>query len=155
MRKAVFIYSGELERYRYPPEHPFNTIRAKKTREIVNSMGLLSGEGKSEAPPEAAERIVLKKFHSARYLHTLKAASEGKFNAEAFGMGIGTLDCPVFEGLYEYAVLATGGTVVAAKLIISGDANVAFNPSGGFITQGQNVHQGFAISMMRPLPASF
>lgn len=132
MRKAAFIYSKELEKYPYPPEHPFNTVRAKRVREIVNSMGLLSGAGRREAAPEPAERVVLKKFHSARYLHVLKEASEGKFNAEALGMGIGTPDCPVFKGLYEGAVLAAGGTLVGAKLILSGEADTAFNPSGGF-----------------------
>jgi acetoin utilization protein AcuC len=131
-KKAVFIYSEELEKYRYPPEHPFNTIRAKRVREIINSMGLLSGAGRREAAPEPVERVILKKFHSARYLHVLKEASEGKFHAEALGMGIGTSDCPVFEGLYEGAVLAAGGTLVGARLILSGEADVAFNPSGGF-----------------------
>jgi acetoin utilization protein AcuC len=131
-REAVFVYSRELERYQYPPEHPFNTIRAKRVREVVNSMGLLSEASRREVAPEPAERVVLKKFHSARYLHVLKEASEGKFNAEALGMGIGTSDCPVFKGLYEGAVLATGGTLVGAKLILSGEADVAFNPSGGF-----------------------
>jgi acetoin utilization protein AcuC len=130
-KKAVFIYSEELEKYRYPPEHPFNIIRAKRVREIINSMGLLSAPQK-EVAPEPVERVVLKKFHSARYLHILKEASEGKFHAEALGMGIGTPDCPVFKGLYEGAVLAAGGTLVGAKLILSGEADVAFNPSGGF-----------------------
>lgn len=131
-REAVFVYSQELEKYPYPSEHPFNTIRAKKVRDIVNSMGLLSGAGIREAAPEPAERIVLKKFHSARYLHVLKEASKGKFNSEALGMGIGTPDCPVFKGLYKGAVLATGGTLMGAKLILSGEASAAFNPSGGF-----------------------
>jgi acetoin utilization protein AcuC len=34
--------------------------------------------------------------------------------------------------MYDYAVLAAGGTLTAAKLILSGDTDVAFNPSGGF-----------------------
>lgn len=87
-RKAVFIYSPELEKYSYPPEHPFNTIRPKKTREIVSSMGLLSGGGRSEAAPVPVDRIVLKKFHSARYLHALKKASPRRWDAEAFDMGL-------------------------------------------------------------------
>ena len=95
-------------------------------------MGLLSGDGRSEVAPVPAERVVLKKFHTARYLHALKTASEGRWDAEALGMGLGTSDCPVFEGLYDYAVLATGGTLVAAELILSGETDVAFNPSGGF-----------------------
>ena len=132
VKKAAFIYSAELEKYRYPPEHPFNTIRAKKTREIVKSLGLLTGNGRSEVPPVPAERLVLKKFHSARYLHALKTAAKGRWDTEALNMGIGTGDCPVFEGLYEYTLLATGATLVAAKLLLSGEAEVAFNPSGGF-----------------------
>jgi acetoin utilization protein AcuC len=143
MRKAVFIYSPELEKYRYPPEHPFNTVRAQKTREIVNSMGLLSGDGRSEIPPEPAERIVLKKFHTARYLHALKNAAEGQWSSDALNMGIGTSDCPVFEGLYDYAVLAAGGTLTAAKLILSGSAEVAFNPSGGYHHAGPERASGF------------
>jgi acetoin utilization protein AcuC len=58
-------------------------------------------------------------------------------------MGIGTSDCPVFEGLYEYAVLATGATLTAAELILSGSAEVGFNPSGGFHHAGPERASGF------------
>jgi acetoin utilization protein AcuC len=143
MRRAVFIYSPQLEKHSYPPEHPFNTIRAKKVREILNSMGLLSGDGKNEVAPEPAERTVLKKFHSARYLHALKVAAEGHWDADALRMGIGTSDCPVFEGLYDYSVLAAGGTLTAARQILSGSADVAFNPSGGFHHAGPERASGF------------
>jgi acetoin utilization protein AcuC len=132
MSKAAFIYSKELEKYRYPPEHPFNTIRAQKVREIVNSLGLLSGDGRKEVPPKAAARVEMKKFHSARYLHALKTASSKHWDSEALSMGIGTSDCPIFKGMYEYSVLAAGGTLVGAKLILSNEADAVFNPSGGF-----------------------
>jgi acetoin utilization protein AcuC len=95
-------------------------------------MGLLSGDGRSEVPPKPAERIILKKFHSARYLHALQNASKGKWDSSAFDMGLGTADCPVFNGLYQYAVLASGATITGAELILAGSADVAFNPSGGF-----------------------
>jgi len=143
MRKSAFIYSSELEKYHYPPEHPFNVDRAKRVRQILNSMGLLSGDGRCEVPPEPADRITLKKFHSARYLHALKTASKGKWDAEALDMGIGTGDCPVFDGLYEYAVLACGATITGAKLILSGSADIAFNPSGGFHHAGPEKASGF------------
>ncbi len=142
-RKAAFIYSPELQKHSYPPEHPFNTVRAQRVRETVNSMGLLSGSGVSEVPPAPAERIVLKKFHTARYLHALRAVSRGRWDVEALEMGIGTSDCPAFRGLYEYSVLAAGGTLVASKLILSGDAQIAFNPSGGFHHAGPERASGF------------
>lgn len=143
MRKAVFIYSREIEKHPYPPDHPFNISRAKKTREIVNSLGILSGDGRNEMPPAPADRIVLKKFHSARYLHALQTASKARWDAEALDMGLGTGDCPVFRGLYEYATLASGATLTGAKLILSGDAEVAFNPSGGFHHAGPERASGF------------
>jgi acetoin utilization protein AcuC len=142
-RNSVFVYSSELEKYPYPPEHPFNVSRAKKVREIVSSMGLLSGNGISEVAPVAAERVVLKKFHTARYLHALKKAAAGHLDAEALKMGIGSPDCPVFKGLYDYAVLATGGTLTAAKMILSGETELAFNPSGGYHHAEPELAAGF------------
>ncbi len=143
MKRAVFIYSSELEKYHYPPEHPFNTIRSKKLRAVLNSMGMLSGPGRSEAAPVTAQRMVLKKFHSARYLHALQTAAIGQWGVEALGMGIGTSDCPIFEGLYEYASLATGATLVGAELILSDKTDIAFNPSGGYHHAGPEKAAGF------------
>ncbi len=142
-KKAAFIYSAELEKFGYPSDCPFNTDRAGQVRKILNSMDLLSGDNRSEAAPVPAERVMLKKFHSARYLHALKTAAKGRWDTEALNMGIGTLDCPVFAGMYDYGVLATGGTLTATKLILSGSADVAFNPSGGFHHAGPEQASGF------------
>jgi acetoin utilization protein AcuC len=140
---AVFIYTSEFEKYLYPPEHPFNTVRAKKVRDIVSSMGLLTGSSGREVAPKPAERMVLKKFHTARYLHALKTSAAGHWTPEALQMGIGSQDCPIFKGLYEYAVLATGGTLTAAKMIVEGETNLAFNPSGGYHHAGPELAAGF------------
>jgi len=143
MRKAAFIHSAQLEKYHYPPDCPFNIARAGKTRKILDSMGLLAGEGRSEIEPQPADRIVLKKFHSARYLHTLQAAAKGRFDAEAFDMGIGTSDCPIFKDMYDYSVWACGATLTGAKLILAGECDIAFNPSGGLHHAGPERASGF------------
>ncbi len=143
MSKAVFIYSSELEKYQYPPEHPFNTIRAKRVLEILESTGLLTGADRSVVAPKPAERVVLKKFHTARYLHALKTAAKGNWDTEALSMGIGSQDCPIFKGLYEYAALATGATIFGADMLLSGKADVAFNPSGGYHHAGPEKAAGF------------
>lgn len=132
MRRAVFIHSEEIEKYHYPEDCPFKAERAGRTRRILYTMGLLSGEAIREVAPSPAPRLVLKEFHSARYLHALKSAQNGKWELDALHMGIGMPDSPIFRGMYDYAVLATGGTLVGAEMILSGEADVAFNPSGGF-----------------------
>jgi len=131
-KKAAFIHSAELENFSYPEHCPFDTDRAGRVRKVLKSMGLLSGQGRSEVAPVAARREVLRKFHSTGYLHALRDAARGRWKVEMLGMGIGTVDCPVFAGMHDYPVLATGGTLTAAELILSGSAAVAFNPSGGF-----------------------
>ncbi len=128
---AAFLHSNDLDRYPYPEYAPFKTNRAAKTLEILNSMGLLSGKGISEIAPEKADRMYLKKFHTANYLHTLREAESGKFNHEALYMGIGTPDCPIFDGMYDYSAWACGASSTGVKVILSGDVDVAFNPSGG------------------------
>jgi len=140
---SVFIYSSEFEKHLYPPEHPFNTVRAKRVRDIVSSMGLLTGSGGREVAPKPAERMVLKKFHTARYLHALKTSAAGHWSPEALEMGIGSPDCPIFKGLYDYAVLAAGGTMAGVKMILKGQTDLVFNPSGGYHHAGPELAAGF------------
>ena len=142
-RRAAFIHSEQMERYSYPAESPFIISRAGKTREILDTLGLLTGEGRRQVAPVRPDNAVLEKFHSARYLHTLKSASEGKFDTEAVSMGIGTPDCPVFRDMYDYSVMAFGGTLKGVDLILCGEADVVFNPSGGLHHAGPERASGF------------
>jgi acetoin utilization protein AcuC len=64
-------------------------------------------------------------------------------DTEALKMGIGSSDCPIFKGLYDYAVLAAGGTLTAAKMILAGQADIGFNPSGGYHHAGPELAAGF------------
>jgi acetoin utilization protein AcuC len=129
---ALFVYTPELEQGGYPEACPFNTHRAGRTRAILHRMGLLSGHARRETPPVALEEDELLGFHAAEYLAALKAGQEGRFSPGAVEMGLGTPDCPIFDGMYDYVRLAAGGTVAGARALLRGDASVVFNPSGGF-----------------------
>ncbi len=130
--KQVFIHSPELEKLSYPPDCPFVTQRAGKTHDLLISLGLLGGSGIKKIAPKPATRSELEVFHSRRYLDELQLAAEGKLTKEGSDMGFGTPDCPVFSDMYNYASLGCGATLTGAELILSGQADIAFNPSGGF-----------------------
>lgn len=130
--KPVFIHSPEFDKLSYPPDCPFNTQRAGKTHNLLVSLGLLGGSDTKEIAPKPATRSELEVFHSTRYLDELQLAAEGKLTKEGSNMGLGTADCPVFSDMYKYASLACGATLTGAELILSGEADIAFNPSGGF-----------------------
>jgi len=141
--RVVFIHSPELEEFGYPAEIPLVTKRAGLTRERVSSMGLLSGPDRSEQAPVSATREELEKFHTPRYLDALKRAAEGGFVGEDMYMGLGTPDCPVFEDVYRYPVLACGATLTGARLLLSDEADAVFNPSGGYHHAGPERAAGF------------
>jgi acetoin utilization protein AcuC len=131
-RKTIFLHSAELEQFQYPPECPFNTRRAAMTRRKIASLGLLDGPDRGEVPPVPATRAELERFHEPAYLDALRKAGEGDLDPTGFARGLGTPDCPVFRGMYEYAALAAGATITGARAILSGEAHAAFNPSGGY-----------------------
>ncbi len=130
---ARFIHCPELDNYAYPPDCPFSARRAGLARQTAASMGLLSSKTASEVAPGApASRQLMEKFHHPRYLDILQAAQAGHLDTSGLEAGLGTPDCPVFTGMYDYAALACGATLTAAELLISGEANATFNPSGGY-----------------------
>ena len=141
--EAAFIHSAEIEKYGYPPDCPFNTTRAAKTRQALESMGLLTGQGRRQVPPVAATRDELLKFHTSRYVDALASAATQPLSIELLRMGLGTPDCPIFTGMYDCATLAAGGSLVAARLILEGRADVAFNPSGGYHHARAEAASGF------------
>lgn len=78
-----------------------------------------------------ADRATLQRFHtvdyldafekSARDMHALPAVRE-RYN-------IGTMECPLFDGLWERACASVGGSILAADLALKG--YLPFHPGGG------------------------
>ena len=85
-----------------------------------------------EQVPVPATREELEWFHTADYLDTIRSAEQGVVSVKSVAAGLGTPDCPVFKGMYDFVALACGATITGARLLAAGDACVAFNPSGGF-----------------------
>jgi acetoin utilization protein AcuC len=129
----IFVYSPELEQGGYPEHCPFNTKRAGKTLETLRANGLMNGSDRAVVPAEPLSQPTLEQFHTPEYLQALRQASSGELNPRVgLDWGLGTPDTPLFKGMYDYIILAAGGTVTAARLLLEGKARVAFNPSGGF-----------------------
>jgi acetoin utilization protein AcuC len=141
--KKIFVHSQELERLPYPPQCPFNTSRAGLVKKTLDSMGLLNGPDREQVEPKATDRKGLGRYHTPGFLDALEKVSQGHYEPEFLDMGLGTGDCPVFKGVFDHAVWATGATLTAAEHIISGKAQIAFNPSGGLHHGRKDYASGF------------
>ena len=130
--KLAFLHTPEVERLSYPADCPFKTQRAGLTRQRLLSFGLLGGGRHTEVAPRMATVAELGRFHSARYVDELRRAAAGELTLDGLHMGLGGPDTPVFSDLFEYGSWACGAALTAADLLLSGEADIAFNLLGGF-----------------------
>jgi acetoin utilization protein AcuC len=142
-RRLAFVHSTDIEAFTYPPDCPFRPERAGRVRERLAALGLLDGLDRREVAPRPATRAELEKFHTTRYIDELQRAAAGDLTVAGFNMGLGGSDTPVFRDAYEYARWACGATLTGAQLILSGDADIVFNPTGGFHHAGPEKAAGF------------
>jgi acetoin utilization deacetylase AcuC-like enzyme len=140
-QKAIFLHCDELEQFSYPEACPFDLSRAGRTATSARSMGLL--EDSSVVKPDRLSRSEMEAYHEPAYLDVLELASKGILEEAGLNRGLGTPDCPAFDGLLEYASLAAGASVTGMRLLLDGKADICFNPSGGYHHAGKGFAAGF------------
>jgi acetoin utilization protein AcuC len=141
--KTAFIYSPRFADYGYGEEHPLQPERARETVELCHKFGLLDKPWINVFEPQPAPRKKLALFHDWDYLAALEEANDGVFKERMIEFGLGTVDCPIFPGVYDYSLLVTGGTMLAAKLVEGGRYDLAFNIAGGFHHAQRRNAEGF------------
>jgi len=141
--QSAFIYSAQFAEYKLSENHPYDPVRGRRAYELCNRYGLLAHPGMEVVTPEPASLEDFALVHSAPYLELLKRASGGEFILTMLEYGIGTEDCPVFPGLWEFLSISAGATIKAAELVMEKDYGFAFNPLGGFHHAGRSMAEGF------------
>jgi len=143
-RRLAFVYSPKVETLTYPATCPFKTQRAGQTRQRLVSFGLLGGDpSQVEVAARKATLAELERIHSPGYLSLLQQAAQGHPTVEMLQAGIGRDDTPIFADMFEYASWACGAGLVAADLLLQGEADIAFNLLGGFHHAHANRAGGF------------
>jgi len=133
------VYSDAFQQYDFGPTHPMKPTRLKLTFELMRASGLLSAKNVKVADPRPASRDELSLFHDDAYLAFVKDASEA---------GTGFLDMgdtPAFKGCYESSALATGSSLRAVDMVMSGEVTYAMNISGGLHHAHRGRASGFCI----------
>ncbi len=129
--KTALIYTDDYTRYDYGPGHPLRMERLKLTYDLMEAYGLTRLPGAQVRPPEKPGEECILKTHSREYMEVLQAASVGVPVPGAYRFGLGPGDNPIFPGMYDAAVLAVGGSLLAARLVASGEVERAFSFAGG------------------------
>lgn len=131
-RKApapVFISSEVFRNVGYRPNHPLAIPRVSTVIDLCRILGWFPDGAYVESPRASVEDIA--RFHDRGYIEAVRQAGlTGRVDAatrERYRLG--TNENPVFQGMFERAATACGGSIEAARRVLAG--GIAYNPAGG------------------------
>jgi acetoin utilization protein AcuC len=126
---AVFISSQVYRNDAFGAHHPLSIPRVAGVMDLCNMLGWLDEDRYLDSPRASEDQLI--RFHNEDYVHALKQAEEkGSVTREVRDQyHIGTMENPIFPGLFERATTAVGGSILAAERALQGET--AFHPSGG------------------------
>jgi acetoin utilization protein AcuC len=131
MQRALFIGSEIYRGSRYGTRHPLSIERVPAAIDLARALGLLPSALYRTSP--RARAAALTAFHTPAYVAALEAAErEGAVSPEIRERhGLGTLSNPVFPEMFRRPATAVGGGLLAAELVMSGQARAVHNLGGG------------------------
>jgi acetoin utilization protein AcuC len=126
---ALFVGSEVFRKEAFGAHHPLSIPRQGGVLDLCGILGWLDADNSRTCHAASAEQ--LRRFHDAAYVAALREADlAGAVDvAVRERYRIGTMENPLFPGLFERAATAVGGSVLAAELALQG--HVAFHPAGG------------------------
>ncbi|PWA15262.1 hypothetical protein CCH79_00008564, partial [Gambusia affinis] len=135
--------AGDVGNYYYGQGHPMKPHRIRMTHNLLLNYGLYR---KMEIyRPHKASAEEMTKYHSDDYIKFLRSIrpdnmSEYSKQMQRFNVGE---DCPVFDGLFEFCQLSTGGSVAGAVKLNKQQTDIAINWAGGLHHAKKSEASGF------------
>jgi acetoin utilization protein AcuC len=128
-QRALFVGSDVYRQPAFGRHHPLSIIRVAGVVDVCEMLGWFGPGQFIDSPQASVEQ--LRAFHRDDYIEALRAADErgsvGKAVRDRYR--IGTMENPLFPGVFRRAATAVGGSIRAAELAMEG--HVVFHPSGG------------------------
>ena len=144
-RKAAFVYDDALSRHSLSEAHPMKPERLRYTHELLESYRALDAPTATLVTPRPATEDEILLYHSRDYLEAVRSYGNGETPPDPGRYGLGPGDNPPYEGMYDAAALSTGASLRAVELLVSGEADGAFNISGGLHHAMPGYASGFCV----------
>ncbi len=126
---ARFVTSDLFRRPAFGRNHPLSIARQSGVLDLCERLGWLDPGALVTCDPVMPSTLT--RFHDEDYVAALKAASERGLatveDRERFGFG--TMENPLFPGVFDRAACTVDGAIRAAEVALAG--GVAFHPAGG------------------------
>ena len=125
----LFVGHAIYRQAAYGANHPLAIPRVESVMDLCSALGWLGESEFRESPCASMDQLSW--FHGSDYVQALRHASEtGQVDFDVRRRyAIGTMENPVFPGVFERAATSVGGSILAAELALEG--RVVFHPAGG------------------------
>ena len=146
MPRAAFVYDDAMSQHVLRADHPMRPIRLRHTYELLETYGAFDGANSLLVTPSLADESSVGAFHTRDYMAAVRTLSLELTGAQPqrFGFTQGG-DNPTYPGMYEAAMLSTGATLTAARMVADGEVSAAFNISGGLHHAAARQASGFCV----------
>jgi len=144
--RVALVRDETVESYDFGRDHPLAPVRVTLTHGLIDACGLTDTQGVLRVTPRSDVEQRLEetlRVHTLGYVDTVRALSSAlgpemrlldapeDLRARAATVGLGTGDTPAFSGVHEASLAVVGASVEAARLVLDGTVQHAFNPGGG------------------------
>ncbi len=128
LNESVVVVSDVYRRAAYGRNHPLAIPRVETALDLAGDLGWLAGRVHSSP---IADCDLLTRFHGADWVAALREADRTGVVAPEIRArhGLGSMENPLFPGVFERASTSVGGSHLAARLAL--DGRIAFHPAGG------------------------
>ena len=126
MASPVFVGHDIYRQAAYGANHPLAIPRVETATDLCAAIGWLPPEEYCASPRASDDQLA--RFHTRDYIEVLRQGRLAGPEARR-RHGLGTLENPLFPGLFERASTSVGGSIRAAELALQG--RLAFHPAGG------------------------
>jgi len=138
---SLFVGSEVYRESAFGDHHPLSIVRVSGVVDVCRMLGWFEPDEYRESPRAGLED--LHRFHDPDYVAALREAEErGSASREVRQRyRIGTMENPLFPGLFKRASTAVGGSMHAADLAMP--KRTVFHPAGGTHHGRSNRASGF------------
>ncbi|CAD5229067.1 unnamed protein product [Bursaphelenchus okinawaensis] len=130
-RRVSYYYDPNIGNYYYGQGHVMKPHRIRMCHHLLLNYGLYRHLEVYRPFPASFEEMT--RFHTTDYMQFLQSANPDNlraFSKQMLKFNVGE-DCPVFDGLYEFCQLSSGGSLAAAVKLNKQKADIVINWMGG------------------------
>ncbi|CCI40018.1 unnamed protein product [Albugo candida] len=136
--RVAYFYHPDEGHFYYGPGHPMKPHRMKLTHHLVVNYDLYRKMDVFE--PHWASPEEIKAFHSPEYIDFLQRVTPT--NQKEYAQELQKY-CPIFDGVFDFCRIYSGGTLDAAHRLNHGLCDIAINWAGGLHHAKKSEGSGF------------